>query len=81
MEKNTSGGHLVFQNEAKNNHRQAFVMMNISYKFENSVYNTFWSSGANRKISANCFMTDKEMTVAAIFFFKIRPKIFPVKMT
>ena len=30
MTKNVSGGHLVFQNEAKNNSSQDFVMRNYS---------------------------------------------------
>ena len=49
--------------------RQAFVMVNISCKFENSAYYClFCSSGGNRKITAHCFMTEKEMSVVAIFF-------------
>ena len=30
---NVPGGHLIFQNEAKNIPRQDFMVMNISYKF------------------------------------------------
>ena len=40
--KNTRGGHLVFQNEAKNIPRQDFMVMNISCKFEKASYNTFF---------------------------------------
>ena len=43
MDKNARGGHLVFQNDAKNIPSQDFVMMNISCKFENSIYNTLCS--------------------------------------
>ena len=78
--KNVRGDHLLFQNEAKNSPRQAFVMMNVSCKLENCVYYTFCSTGGNEKISAHCIMTDNETPLAAIFFFKLRPKIFPVKI-
>ena len=37
--KNARGGHLVFQNEAKNIPRQDFMVMNISCKFEKASYN------------------------------------------
>ena len=37
--KKACGGHLVFQNEAKNIPRQDFMVMNISCKFENASYN------------------------------------------
>ena len=37
---NVPGGHLVFQNEAKNSSRQDF--MNISCKFEKARYNFFF---------------------------------------
>ena len=40
--KNARGGHLVFQNEAKNIPRQDFMVMNISYKFEKASYNIFF---------------------------------------
>ena len=40
VKKSTSGGHLVFQNEAKNIPRQEF--MNISCKSEKAGYNTFF---------------------------------------
>ena len=36
-----AGGHLVFQNEAKNIPRQDFMVMNISCKFEKASYNIF----------------------------------------
>ena len=36
-QRNASGGHIVFQNEAKNIARQAFVIMKISCKFQNSI--------------------------------------------
>ena len=38
---NVPGGHLVFQNEAKNIPRQDFMVMNISWKFEKASYNIF----------------------------------------
>ena len=41
--KNAHGGHLVFQNEAKNIPRQDFMVMNISCKFEKGSYNFFFS--------------------------------------
>ena len=40
--KNARGGHLVFQNEAKNIPRQDFMVMNISYKFEKASFNIFF---------------------------------------
>ena len=40
--KNARGGHLVFQNEAKNIPRQDFMAMNISCKFEKASYNIFF---------------------------------------
>ena len=40
--KNARGGHLVFQNEAKNIPRQYFMIMNISCKFEKASYNIFF---------------------------------------
>ena len=48
MKRNTRGGHLVFQNEAKNSPSQDFVMMNICYKFENYTYNTLCSRGPKK---------------------------------
>ena len=39
--KNTCGGHLVFQKEAKNIPRQDFMVMNIC-KFEKASYNIFF---------------------------------------
>ena len=41
VEKNASGGHHVFQNEAKNIPGQDFMVMNISCKFERGSYNIF----------------------------------------
>ena len=41
-QKNAHGGHLVFQNEAKNIPRQDFMVMNISCKFEKGSYNIFF---------------------------------------
>ena len=38
---NVPGGHLVFQNEAKNIPRQDFMVMNISCKFEKATCNIF----------------------------------------
>ena len=40
--KNARGGHLVFQNEAKNIPRQDFMVMNISCKSEKASYNIFF---------------------------------------
>ena len=40
--KNAPGGHLVFQNEAKNIPRQDFMVINISRKFEKASYNLFF---------------------------------------
>ena len=40
--KNACGGHLVFQNEAKNIPRQDCMVMNISCKFEKASYNIFF---------------------------------------
>ena len=40
--KNARGGHLVFQNEAKNIPRQDFMVMTISCKFEKASYNIFF---------------------------------------
>ena len=37
-QKNAHGGHLVFQNEAKNIPKQDFMLMNISSKFEKGSY-------------------------------------------
>ena len=39
---NVPGGHLVFQNEAKNTPRQHFMVINISCKLEKASYNTFF---------------------------------------
>ena len=49
VEKNARGGHLVFQNEAKNIPRQDFMVMNIPCKFKKSSYNTLTSRGVTRK--------------------------------
>ena len=38
---NVPGGHLVFQNEAKNIPRQDFMVINIFCKFEKASYNIF----------------------------------------
>ena len=46
---NVPGGHLVFQNEAKNIPRQDFMVMNISCKFEKASYNIFFV----RAVTAN----------------------------
>ena len=40
--KNARGGHFVFQMDAKNIHRQDFMVMNISCKFEKASYNIFF---------------------------------------
>ena len=47
QKRNARGGHLVFQNEAKNIFSQDFVMMNISCEFEIS---TYYISGVNGKL-------------------------------
>ena len=39
---NVPGGHLVFQNEAKNIPRQHFIVINISCKLEKASYNIFF---------------------------------------
>ena len=39
---NVPGGHLVFQNEAKNIPRQHFMVINISCKLEKASYNIFF---------------------------------------
>ena len=41
-QKNACGGHLVFENEAKNSSRQDFIVMNISWKFEKASYTIFF---------------------------------------
>ena len=50
---NVPGGHLVFQNEAKNIPRQDFMVTNISCKFEKASYNNVFGSAvtANNKKS------------------------------
>ena len=50
-DKNTHGGHLVFQNEAKNISSQDFVMRNIYCEFEISIYNTFCSRGPTKVVA------------------------------
>ena len=47
-QRNTCGGHLVFQNEAKNIPSQDFIMRNISCEFEISTYNTLCSRGPTK---------------------------------
>ena len=47
--KNVHGGHLVFQNEAKNIPRQDVMVMNISCKFEKASYNIFFVRVATMK--------------------------------
>ena len=42
-DKKACGGHLVFQNEAKNISSQDIVMRNIFCEFEISTYNTLYS--------------------------------------
>ena len=70
-EKKTRGSHLVFQNEAKNIFSQDLVMKNISCEFEISTYNTLCSRGPTKLLPES-----RKMPVAAILFFKMRPKIF-----
>ena len=48
--KNTRGGHLVFQNEAKNIPRQDFMVMNIPCKSEKASYNLFFHYSGNGEI-------------------------------
>ena len=50
-QRNACSGHLIFQNEAKNIPRQAFVMMNICCKFEKSTYYNLGFRGVIGKIS------------------------------
>ena len=47
--KNTRGGHLVFQNEAKNIPRHEFMVMNISCEFKKASYNIFFVRAATVK--------------------------------
>ena len=49
--KNTHGGHVVFQNEAKNIPSQDFVMGNISCEFEISTFNTLCSRGPTKVLA------------------------------
>ena len=74
-QRNTRGSHLAFQNEAKNIPSQDFVMRNIPCEFEISTYNTLCSGGPPKVLAEV-----KKMPMAAILFFKMRPKIFPGKM-
>ena len=75
IEKNARGRHLVFQNEEKNIFSQDFVMMNISCEFEISAYNSLCSRGPTKLLAES-----RKTPVAAILFFKMRPKIFPGKI-
>ena len=49
---NVPGGHLVFQNKAKNIPRQDFMVMNICCKFEKASHNIFFVRAviANNKV-------------------------------
>ena len=67
--------HLVFQNEAKNIPNKDFVMMNISCKYEISTCNTLCSEEATKLLAES-----SKMPMAAILFFKMRPKIFQGKI-
>ena len=49
--KNACGGHLVFENEAKNISSQDFVMQNIFWEFEISTYNTLCSGGPTKVLA------------------------------
>ena len=49
--KNAHGGHLVFQNEAKNISSEDFVMRNIFCEFEISTYNTLCSRGTTKVLA------------------------------
>ena len=64
---------LFFQNEAKNNPRQGFIMINISREFEISTYNTLCSRGPTKLLAKS----RKKMPVATMLFFKMRPKNIP----
>ena len=59
--KNACGGHLVFQNEAKNIPRQDFMVMNISCKFEKGSYNLFSIKCEN--------ISKKEKKIASVRYF------------
>ena len=50
-QRNACGGHLVFQNEAKNIPSQDFVMSDISCEFEISTYNTLCSRGQTKVLA------------------------------
>ena len=50
-------------------------MMNISWEFEISTYNNLCSRGPKKLLSES-----RKRPVAAILFFKMRPKIFPGKI-
>ena len=63
---------LFFQNEAKITPNQTFVIMNIFCKFEISTYNSLYSRGPTKLLGEG-----QKTPMAAILFFKIRPKIFP----
>ena len=52
-QKNFRGGHLVFQNEAKNIPRQDFMVMKLSCKFEKGSYNIFFIKYENISKKAN----------------------------
>ena len=73
-QRNTYGGHLVFQNETKDTPSQACVMMNITYhaNLRTQPLIRFTLEGyVNWKISKHYFMTDKETPMMAILFFKM----------
>ena len=48
---NPCGGHIVFQNEAKNISSQDFVIRNIPCDFEISTYNTLCSRGSTKVLA------------------------------
>ena len=50
-DKNTCGGHLVSQNEAKNIPRQHFMVINIYCKLKKASYNIFFHQSSNGEIS------------------------------
>ena len=50
-DKNTCGGHLVSQNEAKNIPRQHFIVINIYCKLKKASYNIFFHQSSNGEIS------------------------------
>ena len=80
-QRNSCSDHLVFQNEAMNILWQDFVMMNISCEF-GGVAKFLAESKKNKLPGVAKLLAEREkkMPVAAILFFRMRPKIFPGKI-